>query len=67
MPDTAPLGPSPGLCESCRHARVILSGKGSRFFYCTRAETDESYPKYPRLPVLHCPSYETPPASPSRN
>lgn len=27
------------------------------FFYCTRAETDPAFVKYPRLPVLFCPGY----------
>lgn len=58
MSDAAPMSPPPGLCESCRHSRIIISGKGSRFFYCALAETDERYLKYPRLPVLECSGYK---------
>ena len=42
----------------CIHTRELVSGKGSRFFYCQRAATDPQYAKYPRLPVVHCPGYE---------
>ncbi|MCI0372115.1 MAG: hypothetical protein L0214_12275 [candidate division NC10 bacterium] len=47
-----------GLCASCRHRRWVASGKGSRFLYCRRSETDPLFPKYPRLPVLRCGGYE---------
>jgi hypothetical protein len=47
-----------GLCLDCRHTKVIVSGKGSRFFLCQRAETDPHYSKYPRLPILQCSGYE---------
>jgi hypothetical protein len=43
-----------GLCSDCRHAKAIVSGKGSQFFLCLRAETDSHYSKYPRLPMLQC-------------
>ncbi len=48
-----------GLCGTCRYMRQVVSGKGSRFFYCSRSETDERYTKYPRLPVSHCPGYDS--------
>ena len=47
-----------GLCADCSYHREIVSGKGSRFLYCLRAESDDRYSKYPRLPVLHCAGYE---------
>lgn len=47
-----------GLCASCRWRRWVESGKGSRFLFCRRSETDPRFPKYPRLPVLRCPGYE---------
>lgn len=47
-----------GLCESCRFARVVESGRGSRFYLCKRSETDERFPKYPPLPVRACTGYE---------
>ena len=47
-----------GLCGNCRYTRPLVSGKGSQFFYCTRAETDTGYTKYPPLPVTSCCGYE---------
>ncbi|HVW05568.1 MAG TPA: hypothetical protein VHB78_11220 [Vicinamibacterales bacterium] len=48
-----------GLCATCRHARVVMSDRGSRFVQCGRARTEPAYPKYPRLPVLTCPGHES--------
>lgn len=52
-----------GLCGSCLHSRVISSGRGSTFWRCHLHDTDQTFPKYPRLPVLECTGYaaETPP------
>ena len=47
-----------GLCDSCRHQKIIRTGRGSEFSMCERSKTDERFPKYPRLPVLECPGYE---------
>ncbi|MBI2081099.1 MAG: hypothetical protein HYY54_04415 [candidate division NC10 bacterium] len=47
-----------GRCGSCRYRRWVQSGKGSRFLFCRRSETDPRFPKYPRLPVLRCAGYE---------
>jgi len=47
-----------GLCADCRYRREIVSSKGSRFLYCLHADTDDRYPKYPRLPVSQCAGYE---------
>ncbi|HEV8441660.1 MAG TPA: hypothetical protein VGT40_26535 [Methylomirabilota bacterium] len=47
-----------GLCADCRHARRLVSGRGSVFWLCRRAEGDPAFPRYPRLPVLRCPGYE---------
>jgi hypothetical protein len=47
-----------GLCASCRHARTIVSAKGSEFWLCERAAKDPRYRKYPPLPVLRCPGHE---------
>lgn len=43
-----------GLCSLCRHARRIVSARGSTFYRCTVAEVDPRFPKYPRLPVRAC-------------
>lgn len=37
--------------------REIVSGKGARFLYCIRAESDTRYKKYPPLPVTACSGY----------
>jgi hypothetical protein len=50
--------PPAGLCDSCRHQQVVLTGRGSRFSLCRRSKTDPAYPKYPRLPVRECAGYE---------
>jgi hypothetical protein len=47
-----------GLCAKCRHSRQIKSDRGSIFYLCRRSLTDPSFPKYPRLPVLHCSGFE---------
>jgi hypothetical protein len=53
-----------GLCASCVYVHVIETRQGSRFYRCRRAETDPRYRRYPHLPVLACPGYESgvPPA-----
>ena len=48
-----------GLCSSCRHARQVRSDRGSVFYQCLRSAYVPRYPKYPRLPVLRCPGYES--------
>ncbi|MGI8728697.1 MAG: hypothetical protein ACR2LK_01625 [Solirubrobacteraceae bacterium] len=52
------MTPSAGLCESCRHQRVVSNTRGSSFSLCQRSREDERYPKYPRVPVLRCPGFE---------
>jgi hypothetical protein len=49
--------PKAGLCESCRHTKVIRSGRGSEFRLCRLSEQDPRFAKYPRLPVLTCAGY----------
>ena len=57
-----------GLCDSCRHQKLIGTTRGSVFSMCLRAKADPAFPKYPRIPVAACPGYERrlsepPPAS----
>jgi hypothetical protein len=63
---TTPSDPKPstalGLCANCLHARHIASAKGSQFLLCQVSQSDPSFPKYPRLPVLRC-SGHTPKAA----
>jgi hypothetical protein len=53
-----------GLCESCRHQRLVRNTRGSTFSLCERSRTDPAYPRYPRVPVLACAGHE-PPATPA--
>lgn len=48
----------PGLCEGCSHHRIIRTRRGSTFYLCRLSEEDDSFPRYPRLPVLECEGYE---------
>ena len=50
--------PPAGLCDSCRHQRIVRNRRGSIFSLCERSQTEPEYPKYPRLPVERCPGYE---------
>ena len=48
-----------GLCGHCRHAERIVSTRGAVFYLCRRSFTDPAFPKYPPLPVVACPGYES--------
>jgi DNA-3-methyladenine glycosylase I len=50
--------PPAGLCDSCRHQRVVRNTRGSSFSLCRRSADDERFPRYPRIPVRSCPGYE---------
>ena len=50
--------PAFGLCDSCRHQRIVRSGRGSVFTMCLRSKTDPAFPKYPRVPVLEFSGHE---------
>lgn len=61
----SPARPQAGLCDGCRHQRLVPNTRGSVFSLCERSRTDPAYPRYPRLPVLSCPGFEpAPPAAP---
>jgi hypothetical protein len=47
-----------GLCDTCRHQRLVRSGRGSVFSMCLKAREDPAFPKYPRVPVIACAGYE---------
>jgi hypothetical protein len=49
--------PPAGLCESCRHVKIVETRKGSRFFLCTLSDIDPRFAKYPRIPVVRCLGY----------
>jgi hypothetical protein len=50
--------PDAGLCDTCRHQRVVTNTRGSRFSLCERSRNDPAFPRYPRLPVTSCAGYE---------
>ncbi|HET8592867.1 MAG TPA: hypothetical protein VFL56_04320 [Solirubrobacterales bacterium] len=45
---------SAGLCDRCRHQRLIRNTRGSGFSLCELSRTDPDFPRYPRLPVRSC-------------
>jgi hypothetical protein len=55
-----------GLCDTCRHQRIVRNTRGSVFSMCERSKIDRRFPKYPRLPVERCAGYEQRPLSVSR-
>jgi len=50
--------PNCGLCDTCRHQRLVPNTRGSVFSLCERSRVDPRYPRYPRLPVTACPGHE---------
>ena len=50
-----------GLCDSCRHQRLVPNSRGSVFSLCLRSRSDPRFPRYPQLPVLACPGHEVRP------
>jgi hypothetical protein len=46
-----------GLCATCRHMRLIRSDRGAEFYLCKLSATDQSFAKYPALPVVRCSGY----------
>ena len=48
-----------GLCLTCAFSRLQGSAKasGNRFYRCKRADEDDSYMKYPSIPVIGCGGY----------
>lgn len=47
-----------GLCARCVHVRVVVSDRGSWFYFCERSKTDPRFPRYPPLPVVACIGYD---------
>ncbi|HEX5763624.1 MAG TPA: hypothetical protein VFY04_10965 [Solirubrobacterales bacterium] len=56
MSDRLPAGA--GLCDSCRHQKLVRNTRGSTFSLCLRSRSDERFPRYPRIPVGSCAGYE---------
>jgi hypothetical protein len=47
-----------GLCDGCRHQRIVRNARGSTFSLCERSLTDLAYARYPRVPVLDCRGFD---------
>lgn len=47
-----------GICDSCRHQRIVRNTRGSVFSLCERSRSEPQYPRYPRIPVLECRGHE---------
>jgi len=58
-PPPAPARPPAGLCDTCRHQKLIRTGRGSVFSMCLLSREDARFPKYPRVPVLECSGYRS--------
>jgi hypothetical protein len=54
----AVVRPPAGLCDSCRHQRIVKNTRGSEFSLCERSRTEPDYPRYPRVPVTSCRGHE---------
>lgn len=48
---------TPGLCASCRHARLAVAAEAV-YLRCILAERDAAYARYPRLPIWRCLGFE---------
>ena len=51
-----PLGN--GLCDICRHQKLVPNTRGSVFSLCLLSKTDPAFRRYPPVPVLACPGFE---------
>jgi len=47
-----------GLCDRCRHQKLIGNTRGSSFSLCELSKSDPRFPKYPRLPVVRCAGFQ---------
>ena len=50
--------PRAGLCDHCRHQRLVPNTRGSTFSLCERSRSDPGFPRYPPLPVVECRGYD---------
>jgi hypothetical protein len=55
--------PRAGLCDACRHQRIVRNTRGSAFSLCERSRSEPEFPRYPRLPVESCRGFEPAPDS----
>jgi hypothetical protein len=57
--------PPNGLCDRCRHQRLVPNTRGSVFSLCERSRDDPRYPRYPPIPVRRCPGFDPGPGLPA--
>jgi hypothetical protein len=50
--------PAAGLCDHCRHQRLVPNTRGSVFSLCERSRGDGRFARYPPMPVLSCLGFE---------
>ncbi len=55
------MRPPRGLCDFCRHQKLVGNTRGSEFSLCLRSRAEPDYPRYPRVPVRECRGFERPP------
>ncbi|MFK7734939.1 MAG: hypothetical protein AB8B50_02860 [Pirellulaceae bacterium] len=57
--DPRKLGPPllGSICLSCKHRRLVESGKGSVFLMCGVGLKNRQWPKYPPQPLSKCPHH----------
>lgn len=48
-----------GLCEQCRHHRMVRSERQEVYLLCEYSRLDPRFEKYPRLPVLNCSAHSS--------
>ncbi|CAN5405553.1 hypothetical protein BH10ACT11_BH10ACT11_18720 [soil metagenome] len=58
--------PAAGICNLCLHQRLVPNSRGSVFSLCGRSTSDDSFPRYPRLPVASCRGFEAAAPTPPR-
>jgi hypothetical protein len=57
MAKTTDVFPQPGLCATCRNARILDTRRQSRFYLCKLWAVNAAFAKYPNIPVLRCEGY----------
>jgi hypothetical protein len=50
--------PHAGLCEHCAFHSIVVSSRKELFHLCGKSKSDGAFPKYPRIPVVHCLGFE---------
>lgn len=43
-----------GLCGNCIYHSLVQNKRGGDFHLCKYSKKDPMFPKYPKIPVIHC-------------